>query len=168
MSEADVEERLAERFARWRGPVAVAMSGQNLDSLVSVFRAAARARRILVLDLYQAYVLHRLAFLSARLPQHAWAGVRVKQGHRHRRLIEAAGEDDFLADVGSSSIRIDRLAAMADRAVLLVRSYAHSVRVLQAVGAGPDTLLVWSLWRGYWDRPDRDENDPLRSWAEAS
>ncbi len=58
--------------------IAVAASGQNLDRLVSCFRAARRSGRQLVVDAYQAYVLMQLAPLSPSIPQVDWDGVRVK------------------------------------------------------------------------------------------
>ena len=58
--------------------VAVVASGQNLDRLVSCFRAARRAGRLLVIDPYQAYVLLQLAPLSPNIPQFDWDGVRVE------------------------------------------------------------------------------------------
>ena len=45
--------------------VAVVASGQNVDRLVSCYRAARRSGRLLVIDPYQAYVLMKLAPLSS-------------------------------------------------------------------------------------------------------
>ena len=60
-SEAEVEELLEARARRADKLVAVVASGQNLDRLVSCFRAARRSGRQLVIDPYQAYVLMKLA-----------------------------------------------------------------------------------------------------------
>ena len=46
--------------------VAVVASGQNVDRLVSCYRAARSSGRLLVIDPYQAYVLMKLAPLSSR------------------------------------------------------------------------------------------------------
>jgi len=77
-SEADVEEALLEMARAERDKlVSVAASGQNLDRLVSCFRAAKRSGRQLVVDAYQAYVLMKLEPLSPNIPQVDWDGVRV-------------------------------------------------------------------------------------------
>lgn len=55
-TEADVEDELVETFHATDGLVAVFSSAQNLDRLVTVFRAARRSGRTLVVDLYTATV----------------------------------------------------------------------------------------------------------------
>jgi ribonuclease J len=68
-----VEEKLVELARRNTDALlAVAASGQNLDRLVSCFRAAKRSGRQLVIDPYQAYVLTKLASLSPNVPQFTW------------------------------------------------------------------------------------------------
>ena len=77
-SEVDVEEKLVELARDEPGKlVAVVASGQNVDRLVSCFKAARRSGRLLVIDPYQAYVLMKLASLSKNIPQFSWDGVRV-------------------------------------------------------------------------------------------
>jgi ribonuclease J len=77
-SEQQVEDELvALAAASPEKVVAVVASGQNLDRLVSCYRAARRSGRLLVIDPYQAFVQRQLAPLSISLPQVDWAGVRV-------------------------------------------------------------------------------------------
>ena len=66
-SKADVEEKLVELARGDAGKlVAVVASGQNVDRLVSCYKAAKRSGRQLVVDPYQAYVLMKLAGGKAR------------------------------------------------------------------------------------------------------
>ena len=55
-SEQDVELSLAQRMRTAKGAVCVVSSAQNIDRLVTVYRASRRAGRILVTDLYAASV----------------------------------------------------------------------------------------------------------------
>jgi ribonuclease J len=54
LTEADVEVSLADTLKATKGLVVVLASAQNIDRLVTVYRAALRADRDLVVDLYSA------------------------------------------------------------------------------------------------------------------
>jgi ribonuclease J len=160
-SEADVEEELVA-LARHEPDklIAVAASGQNLDRLVSCFRAARRARRQLVVDAYQAYVLRQLALLSPSIPQVDWNGVRVKFAHHQVQRLEQAGLMGLAYEMRDQAyLGTPELVAHPERFLMSVRGSAGVTRLFDRVG--PDrVVLVWSLWGGYWER-----NERLRAWA---
>jgi ribonuclease J len=56
-TEEELEVSLAEFAAQTRGAVLVCASAQNIDRVVTVYRAALRSRRVLVIDLYGAVIL---------------------------------------------------------------------------------------------------------------
>ena len=163
-AEADVEEQLLE-LARTEPDklVAVAASGQNLDRLVSCFRAARRAGRQLVVDAYQAYVLRQLAPLSPNIPQVDWDGVRVKFAHHQVERLKEAGLFGLAREMSEQGyVGTPELVAHPGRFLMSVRGSAGVTKLFDRVG--PDrVVLVWSMWRGYWDR-----NPGLRAWAERS
>ena len=112
-SESDVEEKLVE-LARGNADklLAVAASGQNLDRLVSCFRAAKRSGRQLVIDPYQAYVLTKLASLSPNVPQFTWEAVRVSFLHNQVQRLIDAGEIDLVREMKvEGKLTSDELAA---------------------------------------------------------
>lgn len=80
--------------------VAVVASGQNLDRLVSCFRASRRARRQLVIDPYQAYVLMKLEPLSTNIPQFSWDDVRVSFVQHQVKSLKEAG----LMEIGRAHV----------------------------------------------------------------
>ena len=162
-SEAGVEERLVELAATApKTLLAVAASGQNLDRLVSCYRAARRSRRQLVVDAYQAYVLMKLAPLSPNVPQVSWDGVRVSFPPHQVERLKAAGLFD-LARLMSREGRVssDELAAQPGRFLLCTRGSHGVTKLLDKVGPA-NVTLVWSLWSGYWER----EGCALREWSE--
>jgi len=160
-SEADVEEQLLE-LAREEPDklLAVAASGQNLDRLVSCFRAARRVGRQLVVDAYQAYVLRQLAPLSPSIPQVAWHGVRVKFGHHQVQRLKEAGLMDLAREMSEQGyVGTPELVTHPGRFLMSVRGSYGVTKLFDRIGP-EHVVLVWSMWRGYWDR-----NDELRSWA---
>ena len=101
-SEVEVEEELVE-LARGDPEklIAVVASGQNVDRLVSCFKAARRSGRQLVIDPYQAYVLMKLAPLSKNIPQFTWNAVRVSFSPYQVKRLKAAGLMDLARQMGA-------------------------------------------------------------------
>jgi len=75
-------------------------SGQNVDRLVSCYRAAKRSGRLLVIDPCQAFVLMKLAPLSGSIPQFTWEGVRVSFSPHQVERLKAAGMMDLVYEMG--------------------------------------------------------------------
>jgi ribonuclease J len=164
-SESDVEGKLVE-LARENSDkmLAVAASGQNVDRLVSCFRAAKRSDRFLVIDPYQAYVLMKLQGLSANIPQFTWEGVRVSFApHQVERLKDAGLMELVYAMSAEGKVTTDELAGQPGRYLMCTRSGYGTTKVLDKVG-GAHVELVWSMWSGYWRR----DGCALRDWAERS
>jgi ribonuclease J len=162
-SENDVEERLVElAMGAPEKLLAVAASGQNLDRLVSCYRAARRSGRQLVVDAYQAYVLLKLAPLSKNVPQVSWNSVRVSfPPHQVRRLKDAGLLNLARQMSGEGYVSSAELTAAPGRFLLGTRGSYGVSKLLDKVGPERVTL-VWSLWSGYWER----DGCALREWAE--
>jgi len=160
-SEVDVEEELlALGRANPDKLLTVAASGQNVDRLVSCYKAARRSGRQLVIDAYQAYVLMKLAPLSANIPQFSWEAVRVSfLNHQVERLREAGLMRLVCQMRDEGHVASDELAAQPGRFLLCTRGSSKLTKLFDKVG--PErVVLVWSLWRGYWER-----SSALRDWA---
>jgi len=84
-SEGDIEARLADAF-RVPGFVGVCASAQNIDRMVSIYRACKRTGRTLVLDLYAAEVL--AATGNPNIPQAGWPNVAIYVPEYQRRHVK--------------------------------------------------------------------------------
>ncbi len=162
-SEQEVEEELVALATGKPGKlVAVVASGQNLDRLVSCYRAAKRSGRLLVIDPYQAYVLRQLAPLSDSIPQFGWEHVRVSFPPHQVERLKAAGMMDLAHEMGRARVSSNDLAAEAGRYLLCARGSFGTTKLLTHIGSG-NVELVWSMWGGYWQR----ERCAMRTWAES-
>jgi len=161
--ETDVEEGLvALATERPDSLLAVAASGQNLDRLVSCYRAAVRTGREMVIDPYQAYVLRELAMLSDNIPQFTWEHVRVKFVRSHVTQLIANGRWELAREMArEAKVSTAQLAAEPARFLAVVRSNAPTLRVLDALPDPSNSAVVWSMWGGYWDKDIH-----LRPWCE--
>jgi len=91
-SEEDIEARLADAF-RAPGFVGVCASAQNIDRIVSIYRACKRTGRTLVLDLYAAEVL--AATGNPNIPQAGWPNVAVYVPEYQRRHVKRTERFDL-------------------------------------------------------------------------
>ena len=132
-SESDVEEKPVELAGDNRDKlVAVAASGQNLDRLVSCFRAARRAGRQLVIDAYQAYVLMKLAPLSKNIP-------------RSRSGLSSAGHWPSPSFAGCPALHAQRFSfALTDSALRSILPAARRTSVSGWVRS--DATLSRACW----------------------
>jgi ribonuclease J len=161
-SEDEVEDGLLELcHANRNSLVAVFASGQNLDRLVSCYRAAKRSGRQLVISAYQAFILREIAHLSSAVPQFDWSTVRVKFLDAHYRALKAAGHLDLVYRMQASKVSTEQLAADPGDFLWCTSGNTPVTRILNHVGA-EKVVPVWSMWRGYYDK------DPsvMRAWAE--
>src|SRR6201999_3909372 len=76
-SEADLEEVFVERFNDTAGMALVACSAQNIDRVVTVYRAAKRTGRTLIVDAYAAEVLKATGQDSIPKPEPGWSNLAV-------------------------------------------------------------------------------------------
>lgn len=147
-SESEIEDRFVGLFGDTAGLALVAASAQNIDRVVSLYRACKRTGRTLVLDLYAAEVL--AATGNPRIPQSDWPGVAVFVPHHQRVRVKRTGRFDLIERHGTNRIYAEQLTALASRVALLFR---HSLLPdLDRAGCLTGARAIWSQWAGYLDQ----------------
>lgn len=145
LTEGDVESGLTALCEQTAGLVLVSYSGQHIDRLVSVFRAAKRSGRILVLDAYGAAIA--AATERQTIPQGSWEGVRVLLPHAQRARIIKAEAFDAIAPFKTHRIYAEELRERASEIVLTMRG--SMTRDLDRADCLTGAAAVWSMWAGY-------------------
>jgi ribonuclease J len=144
-TEREIEERLVEGL-RPPGFVGLCASAQNIDRVVSLYRACKRTGRTLVLDLYALEVL--AATGNPNIPQAGWPNFAVYVPEYQRRHIKRTERFDLVDRYKPYRIYRDRLADLAPRAVMLFRS-AMLPDIDMVPGAWSGARMIWSQWEGY-------------------
>lgn len=148
-TEAEIEDRFVSLFDDTAGLALVAASAQNIDRVVSLYRACKRTGRTLVLDLYAAEVL--AATGSPNIPQSHWPSVAVFVPQHQRVRVKRTGRFDLIERHGANRIYAEQFAALAPRAALL---YRHSLLPdLDRAGCLTGARAIWSQWAGYLNQP---------------
>jgi ribonuclease J len=148
-SETDVELSLAKTMKDADGAVCVISSAQNIDRLVTVYRACKRAGRTLVTDLYTATLGHAIG--RPTIPQPGFPEYKVYIPNRQRVLVKQSGEFDRLEFVRGCRVFPEWLQANRHKVTLLMPS--STVPELLRQDLLHDGVVVWSLWPGYLSDP---------------
>ncbi|MCH7594465.1 MAG: MBL fold metallo-hydrolase, partial [Chloroflexi bacterium] len=155
-TEDDVEEAVREVIESTGSYTFIFASSQNLDRLVSVYRAAIRCGAIFVIDLYTAFVLDRLKPISPNIPQANWRNVRVLYTRYHANKL-AAIDRRYLFQFRGSKIGLPELRSHKGRAVFFYRDNSYFRRMLRHLGSLETARGIYSMWPGYLKRSDLED-----------
>ena len=158
-TESALEMDMAEIFRKTSGMPLVWCSGQNIDRLVTVFRAAIKSGRKLILDMYTAHIL--AAIENPRLPQAEWPETRVFLPWSQKQHIIKDESFDIANRYKAGRIYPEQLAGAASTSVMLFRP---SMRIdLEKAACLEGACLVYSMWDGYLKDP---KMKPFLSWLD--
>lgn len=143
-TEAQIETRLTESF-RLPGFVMVSASAQNIDRMVSIYRACKRTGRTLLLDIYAMEMLRATG--NANLPNAGWPNLSVYVPEYQRRQIARSKRFDLLEPYKDARIYREHIAEAADRTVMLFRP--AMARDVEAAKLWGNARAIWSQWDGY-------------------
>jgi ribonuclease J len=139
--------------------VLAAYSAQNIDRLVTLFRAAKRSGRLLVLDLYAATIAQATG--RSTIPQADWDGVRAFIPLSQGIKVKQAREFERVAWLRQRRLFPEELASRADELVMTFRgSMAAELDRAECLNGAH---AVWSMWHGYLDEPSGVK---LRDWLD--
>jgi ribonuclease J len=144
-SEHDVEVSLVQRMQDTTGAVSIISSAQNIDRLVTVYRACRQSGRTLVTDLYTASLAHAIG--RGSIPQPGYSDYKVYVPNRQRVLVKQSGQFERMNLIKDCRVFPEWLVENAGNLVLLLPSSAIP-EMLRAdvMEAG---VVIWSLWPGY-------------------
>ena len=158
-SESELERKFIELFHNAKGMALVWCSGQNIDRLVTVYRACRRSGRQFIADMYTASVLR--AIENPRLPQPGWEHFRVFLPWTQKQTIIKKGLFDFAKSFTPWRIYPEQLREAANKSVMLFRP--SMMKDLERTHCLENATLIYSLWSGYLEG---DQYDSLKDWLD--
>lgn len=161
ITEPDLENEFVDVIEKTPGIVLVTASSQNIDRIVTIFKATIRTGRKLIIDFYTAEILERLK-TYANLPQASWAKIRVCYPQLLARRFEKLGLNDILIRHRQNGIKWTKIREIEDNAVMLIRAgFLYDLKRFLHL---EDATWIYSLWPGYFERSKPLRN--LRSYLE--
>lgn len=159
LSEADLEAAFQDAFDKTARLVLVQTSPQNIDRMVTIYRACLKSGRNLVFDLYAASILEATG--NPAIPQSNWKQINLAIPNRQRVQIKTNSWFDALSHHSANRIYLRKdIARNPGKYVLLFRSvWTNELeRADCLVGAS----LIHSQWEGYLNEPSWQKVDVWR------
>lgn len=141
LTELELESELTKMFRAATSLIVGFFSPQNLDRLVSFYKAARRSERILVVDRYSAAIMY-LLHSEVKIPKPSVEdGIRVFFNRAGRKIPKI--ERHFAA----AAINLEEILSDPKRYVMTCRP--SMVEADFDSRLPPETLAVYSMWTGY-------------------
>ena len=147
-TEKEIENHLVDVFSTTKGLAMVHASGQNIDRIVSIFRASKRTGRRLIIDLYIAAILEATG--NNNLPQSTWSDVALYIPQAQRIQIKGNAWFDLLKRHSTNRIFIENLKQVSNKSTLLFRPLHRSD--LERGDCLSGAIYIYSQWEGYWEQ----------------
>ena len=144
-SEDVIEDELTRTFRTTPGLSMVHASAQNVDRIVSIFRACKKSKRTLVIDLYAAEIL--AATGNHLIPQSDWEGVALCLPQQQRVQVKNHGWFEMLKRHSRNRIYAQAIAENPGSYTLLFRNtWMHD---LEREHCLTGACMIHSQWAGY-------------------
>jgi ribonuclease J len=144
--EEEVKKQLTDVINETGQLAMIAFSSQNIDRLVSVYKACLSAGKTLVFDPYTAYILDQLKDISKKIPQFNWNNIGVL--FASNSFTKRIDEED-LYRYSRSKVTKEMIRNHPDRYVIKANNYVENF--IKGEELIDSVTLIHSLWSGYAD-----------------
>lgn len=158
-TENDLENDFSKAFRETDGLHLVWTSSQNIDRLVTIYKAAKKTKRLFIIDLYTAEILKATG--RNTIPQSFWSDVRLYITSRQRKQIIDKKLFSILDQHKSNRIFHENLPKLAKNSVMLFRPMFMGDKGLENSLDG--ATLSYSMWDGYLEK---DSSRKVLEWLE--
>ena len=147
-TETQIENELVKLFKQAGKINLIYTSGQNIDRLVSIYRACIRSGKTLVIDVYVAKVLKELSkFAGIPYPSEDFKNLRVMFPYFTSRRLKNEGNEKVLYQFKKYKITKEQITNQSDKIVMIVRPSMQ--KDLEKINGIIDGNLIYSMWEGY-------------------
>jgi ribonuclease J len=155
--EEAVEKKIVEVISQQKNISFILSSSQNIDRIVSAYRACKRTGKILVIDIYTAWVLEQMRQTTPNTPAMDWSEIRVFATHSQDERLKANPDyfEDFRKRLYCHRVKSQEL--QSDPSAFLYFGKVSSFRKIEAFKkAGQPVNVIYSQWLGYLDGSHAD------------
>jgi ribonuclease J len=152
-SETKIERELIDVFKQQGKINLIYTSGQNIDRLVSIYKACNKTGKTLVVDVYIAAILNALyPFAHIQHPSKEFKNLKVMFPYYTSQRLKETGNKNILYQFKEFKIIKEEIGIQKDKIVMVVRpSMQKDLEKIEGIEGGN---LVYSMWKGYLDKPD--------------
>ena len=155
-TEAAVEQRIYDTIKAQENITFLISSSQNIDRIVSAYRACKRAHKTFVIDIYTAWVLEQLKLVSDSVPNMEWEPVNVYASHSQNEKLKV--HPDFFGDFRKRlfKYRVHKEELQANPHDYLSLGKMSHFKIIDLYKAIRPVNVIYSQWLGYLSYPNKD------------
>jgi ribonuclease J len=147
LTEEKLERSFASLFKNSGSINYIYTSSQNIDRLVTIYKACLRARKTFVIDVYTANILETLSnYSELPSPLKGYTNLKVLFPHKITTKLFREGFDQMANKFAKQKIRKEEISANPSDFVVLVRPSMKADLEKISVDRGN---LIYSMWEGY-------------------
>ena len=147
-TETEIENDFVKVFQEQNKINLIYTSGQNIDRIVSIFRACIKTNKMLVVDVYVAKILKELSrFAKIPYPSKEYENLKVMFPYYTSRRLKNEGNKTILYQFKEYKITKEEIGNQADKIVMIIRpSMQKDLENIKGIDGGN---LIYSMWEGY-------------------
>ena len=147
-TETEIENDFVKVFQEQNKINLIYTSGQNIDRIVSIYKACKRTNKILVVDVYVAKILKELStFAKIPYPSKEYENLEVMFAYFTDSRLTREGNEKILYEFKHYKITKEEIGNQADKIVMLIRpSMQKDLENITGIEGGN---LIYSMWEGY-------------------
>lgn len=144
--EAAVEHKIIEIVANQQNSTFVISSAQNIDRFCSVFNACRKAHKMLIIDVYMAFVLEMVKKLSNKLPTIDAYNVLVYAPKSQMEKVSEEEFEDFVTRINENKAH-NGIFVKPEKFVYFLR--CPNEKLIDKILPKGTINLIYSQWNGY-------------------
>ena len=148
-TEVEIEKRLEDVLRERKNITFLFASSQNIDRIVSAYRACLKTGSIFVIDIYTVFILDNLKQVSKRIPQFNWKNIRIKFLKYHADCLVNAGYRDLLYVYNKRKIDVFEINRNKNKILMLARDNSVFPLIVKDIDGIQGTKIIFSMWEGY-------------------
>ncbi len=177
-AETSVERKVLNVIKDQKNMTFIICSSQNIDRIVSAYRACLKASKTLVLDFYTAWVLEQMKIVTTNVPTMDWNNIKVFADYGQDKRIKE--HPDYFGDFRQRvyrHCRVQKEELYEHPEQYVGISKISRFKVIESYKKYGQVNLIYSQWRGYIDNPEHKsfgsdrisafQNDPMVNFVYA-
>jgi len=154
--ESAVEQKIFETVRNQQNISFIISSSQNIDRIVSAYRACKRAGKTFVIDIYTAWVLEQLKYVSDSTPKMEWELIKVYLSHSQHEKLK--NHPEFFGDFRQRlyQYRVQKEDLQANPAGYLFFGKMSHFRTINLYKDIKQVNVIYSQWIGYLSYSDTE------------
>ncbi|MEI8349870.1 MAG: MBL fold metallo-hydrolase [Candidatus Omnitrophota bacterium] len=150
-NETAVENKIKDVLEEHKNITFLFASSQNIDRIVSAYRACLKTDSIFVINLYTAFILDKLKAVSTGIPQFDWKNIRVYFLHAHANKIAEFVSVKLLYKYNQQRIKFPEINQKKNNILMLTGKNSFFPIILKNINNFKGAKIIYSMWEGYLD-----------------